>query len=426
MLEFWAVVAVIIIICLVFLIPPLLKNRSTGKTVARKDLTITVYKDQFAELENDLKNNVISQEQYDSAKVDLEKNLLDDVKKAATQDEEHVSTTSPLLGRITAAVVAIVIPVSSVLLYNHWGAGIDGIAPQEVSQTERQAKQMRHQQETIEEALTKLEDKLKKDPNDGEGWVMLARTYSFLQRYSDAVKAYEKALPLGGSKSPDVLAGYADSIAMASGRRLTEKSVEELKKALVIDPNHIKSLWLLGTAGYQNKDYKLALENWEKLYTVLPADSQDKQQVAANVNEVRSRLGMPPMAMPEPVQTAQQNAPMSDVSIKGRVSLGSAVASKASPDDTVFIFARAVRGPRMPLAIIRKKVKDMPYDFTLDDSLAMSPALRLSSVPEVVVGARVSKSGNAMPQPGDMQVISGTIEVKDAKPIQLVINDIVK
>ncbi|MDX1811321.1 MAG: c-type cytochrome biogenesis protein CcmI [Gammaproteobacteria bacterium] len=430
MLAFWAVVAVIIIISLVFLIPPLIKKRSAGKTVARKDLTVTVYRDQFAELENDLKNGTISQEQYDSAKIDLEKNLLDDIGKAEKLDEQEKNAVSPIMGRIAAVLVVIAVPVGSISLYSNWGAGIDGIAPEEVPQAERIAQQKHNQEETIQNMVAQLENKLKDDPTDGEGWFMLARTYRFLKRYDDAVKAFEKSLPLGGSNSADVLFNYADAIAMAEGRQLTPKAVGALEQALKIDPNHNMSLWLLGTASYQNKDYPSALKHWEKLYSVLPPNSQDKQQIAANINEVRSLMGMSPMPMPEPVAVASeqqgQEVAMSDARVQGTVSLSGAVAGKVSPEDTVFVFARAASGPRMPVAIIRKQVKDMPFEFTLDDSLAMNPNLRISSVPKVIVGARVSKTGNAMPQPGDLQVLSKAINVASNEPLKLVINEVVQ
>jgi len=425
MLLFWATVAALIIISLVFLLPPLLKKRATGNTVARKDLTVTVYKDQFAELENDLKNGTISQEQYDSAKIDLEKNLLEDIGKAEKLDKEEQAATSPLLGRVSAVLVAIVIPISSLALYNSWGAGVEGIAPEEIPEVERIAKQKHNQEETIQNMLAQLEGKLKEDPNDGEGWFMLARSYQFLKRYDDAVMAFEKSLPLGGSQSADVLSSYADAIAMAENRSLTPKAISVLEQAVQIDPVHIKSLWLLGTAGYQNKDYPVALKYWERLYAALPSDSKDKQQISANIGEVRSLMGMPPMVIQESEPQAVDEMAMSDARIQGTVSLGGAVAANASPEDTVFVFARAAQGPRMPLAIIRKKVKDIPFEFTLDDSLAMNPTMRLSSVPEVVVGARVSKTGNAMPQPGDMQGMSSVLKVSSTEPVNLIINELI-
>ena len=427
MFGFWAVAAIFVLVSFAFLLPPLFKKRNNTNVVARKDLTVTVYQDQFAELENDLKNEVISQDQYDQAKADLEKNLLEDIGKAEKADNEEVKSGASLGNKIAAGIVILVIPVVSFSLYDKWGAGVEAIDPESIPEEVKIAKQKHNQKETIEKMLAQLEQRLQDDPEDGEGWFMLARSYQFLKRYDDAVKAFEKSLPLGGDQSADVLSSYADAIAMASNRTLTEKAVNVLKQALSIDPTHVKSLWLVGTAAYQNRNYPEALKYWERLYAVLPAGSEDANQIAMNIGEVRSLLGMPPMASPAAASApAPVNEPLSDVRIQGSVSLSGEIASQASPDDTVFVFARAASGPRMPLAIIRKQVKDIPFDFTLDDSLAMNPSMKISSVPQVIIGARISKTGNAMPQPGDLQGKSDVITVADSKVVNVVINEVVK
>ena len=428
MLGFWAIAAIFVLITLAFLIPPLLKKRDTSGLVARKDLTITVYQDQFSELENDLKNEVISQDQYDQAKTDLEKNLLEDIGKAEKMDLEEDTKSSPLSNKIGVVVIALVVPVMSFSFYGMWGAGVEAIDPESIPEEVKVAQQQHNQKETIENMLAQLEQRLRDDPNDGEGWFMLARSYQFLKRYDDALGAFEKSLPLGGNQSADVLSSYADAIAMASNRQLTNKAVNVLKQALGIDPTHVKSLWLVGTAAYQNKNYGEALKYWERLHAVLPPGSDDANQIAMNLGEVRSLLGMPPMpagsaASSAPVVASMPAEAASNVRVQGSVSLGGAVAAKASPEDTVFVFARAASGPRMPLAIVRKQVKDIPFDFTLDDSLAMNPSMKISSVPQVVVGARISKTGNAMPQPGDLEGMSDIVTVKDNQSVKIVINN---
>jgi len=425
MLGFWAIVAIFIAITFAFLLPPLLRTRDTSGIVARKDLTVTVYQDQFAELENDLKNEVISQDQYDQAKVDLEKNLLEDIGKADQADEIEKAKSSPLGNKIAAGIIIACVPIFSVTLYNAWGGGAAALDPESVPQ---EVKNEQHKDD-IEGMLNSLIARLKEDPTDGEGWYMLGKTYQFLKKYPEAVDAFERSLPLGGSQNADVLASYADAIAMAANRNLTDKAINVLKQAIQIDPNHVKSLWLVGTAAYQEKNYPEALEYWERLVKVLPPGSDEANQITANIGEVRSLMGMPPMAnvsaAPATVSTTTSPA-ISNARIQGTVSLGGAVASQASPEDTVFVFARAASGPRMPLAIVRKQVKDIPFDFTLDDSLAMNPSMKLSSVPKVVVGARVSKTGNAIPQPGDLEVMSSALDVSGSAPLNLVINEVIK
>ncbi|MDH5257863.1 MAG: c-type cytochrome biogenesis protein CcmI [Gammaproteobacteria bacterium] len=427
MFGFWAVAAVFIAITFAFLLPPLFKKRDVSNIVARKDLTVTVYQDQFTELENDLKNEVISLDQYEQAKTDLEKNLLEDIGKAEKADEAELGKISPSANKIVALVIAIVIPAVSFSLYDRWGAGVEAIDPESIPQEVKVEQQKHNQKETIEKMLVQLEQRLKDDPSDGEGWFMLARSYQFLKRYNDAVAAFEKSLPLGGNQSADVLSSYADAIAMAANRQLTNKAVDVLKQAVALDPVHVKSLWLVGTAAYQNKNYAEALKYWERLHAVLTPGSDDANQIAMNIGEVRSLLGLPPMeigsaASSSPVPVVADKA-MSDARVQGSVSLSGAVAAKASPEDVVFVFARAASGPRMPLAIVRKQVKDIPFDFTLDDSLAMNPSMKMSSFPQVIVGARISKTGNAMPQPGDLQGLSGVITVSENKAISLVIDN---
>jgi len=425
MFGFWAVAAIFVAITFAFLLPPLFKKRASTNIVARKDLTVTVYRDQFAELDNDLKNEVISQDQYAQAKTDLEKNLLEDIGKAEKADGAEVDNASPIGNKISAAFIVLVVPVVAFSLYGIWGGGVEAIDPDSIPEEVKIAKQQHNQKETIEKMLVQLEERLKDDPADGEGWFMLARSYQFLHRYDDAVAAYEKSLPLGGNQSAEVLSSYADAIAMAANRVLTDKAIDVLKQAIAIDPTHVKSLWLVGTAAYQNQNYAEALKYWERLHAVLPAGSDDANQIAMNIGEVRSLLGLPPMAAapasatPVPASTA----PVSDVRIQGSISLSDALAGKASPEDTVFIFARAASGPRMPLAIVRKQVKDLPFAFTLDDSLAMNAAMRISSYPQVIVGARISKSGNAMPQPGDLQGMSDVVIVADGKAVNVVIDE---
>jgi len=426
MFGFWAVAAIFVAITFALLLPPLFKKRDTSNIVARKDLTVTVYQDQFAELDNDLKNEVISQDQYEQAKTDLEKNLLEDIGKAEKADVAEEDKPSPLSNKISALIIVLVVPFVAISLYGKWGAGVEAIDPESIPEEVKIAKQQHNQKETVEQMLGQLEQRLKDEPNDGEGWFMLARSYQFLKRYSDAVGAFEKSLPLGGNQSADVLSSYADAIAMAANRQLTPKAVDVLKQAVAIDPVHVKSLWLVGTAAYQNKNYAEALKYWERLHAVLTPGSDDANQIANNIGEVRSLLGLPPMAVgvtsSAPVP-AMQNGEISDVRVQGSVSLSGAIAAKASPEDTVFVFARAASGPRMPLAIVRKQVKDIPFDFTLDDSLAMNPSMKISSVPQVIVGARISKTGNAMPQPGDLQGVSAVITVLENKQVKLVINE---
>jgi len=432
---FWFFAALLVVLALAFVLPPLLRKSENVENNAdnigddQRSLTLEVYRDQFEELNNDLKIGTISQDQFDKAKQDIERNMLEDIAQLEQNAQRKLQVGS-VGAKASAVVMVICMPVLAFALYSSWGAGEAGLNPDAATP---QVAASEHNEVNIEALVEQLHERLKAQPDDGEGWYMLARTYQYLRRFDEAVEAFKRSVELGGDSSPDVLATYADAIAMASNRTLTPQAIDLLKQALKLDPVHGQSLWLMGTAAYQNKDYPGAMEYWARLLNVLEPGSDDYNQILGNVNEVRSLMGMPAMhasATPAPMMagmapagaTATVSNAGTEVSINGTVSLSGTLASKASPDDTVFVFARAANGPRMPLAIVRKQVKDLPFEFTLSDAMAMNPNMKLSSFGQVVVGARVSKTGNAMPQPGDLQGMSGTITLGDSNSVTLVID----
>ena len=286
--------------------------------------------------------------------------------------------------------------------------------------------------------VDKLAAHLKEKPDDAQGWAMLARSYNVLGRPAEALSAYKKAMAL----IPDdarLLADYADALAVQNNRSLVGEPTKLVERALQLDPNNVKALALAGTAAFDRKDFAAAVAHWEKLVQVGPTDAAFVQQVQAGIAEARSLGNLPPAATaftataPNAAATAAP-APAADStaapaaagagSVSGSVSLAPALAAKAAPGDTVFIFARAAQGSRMPLAILRKQVKDLPLQFKLDDSMAMSPAARLSGAPQVIVGARVSKSGQAMPAPGDLAGQTAPV-APGAVGLKIVIDEVV-
>jgi len=286
--------------------------------------------------------------------------------------------------------------------------------------------------EQIAAMVDKLAAHLKAHPEDAEGWTMLARTYSVLQRQPEALKAYEKAVALR-KDDPGLLADYADALAVNNGGNLDGEPMKLLEKALKLDPKNLKALALVGTYAFNNKDYAGAAKLWEKLVQVGPADSLFVKQIIPGLVEARKLAGLPPLPgtlnadVQPPLEKSAVPAPaaVGGASVSGSVTLSPALARQFSPDDTIFIFARPTEGSRMPLAILRRQVKDLPLKFTLDDSMAMSPSSALSSVSSVIVGARITKSGNAMPQAGDLQGLSGPVAVGSAN-VQIEIKDAVK
>lgn len=266
----------------------------------------------------------------------------------------------------------------------------------------------------IEAMVQGLVNRLKTTPDDADGWAMLGRSYTALGRHADALPAYKRALELRPN-SAQALVDYADGLAVANNRSLDGEPTKLIEQALKIDPSNVKALSLAGTVAFNKGEYSAAVELWEKAIQSGDPASDFTRQLQGAVNEARQRAGMPqaPVATAAAAATAATPAVAAapgGASISGRVTLGAALQGKVSLDDTVFVFARASQGSRMPLAILRKQVRDLPLDFKLDDSLAMSPAAKLSGAAEVVVGARISKSGSAMPQPGDWQGFSAPVK----------------
>jgi cytochrome c-type biogenesis protein CcmH len=273
--------------------------------------------------------------------------------------------------------------------------------------------------EQVNEIVERLAQRLQNKPDDATGWALLARAYSSLARHPEAVPAYEKALTLGGDDA-SLLADYADALAAMNGGQFSDAALSVVQRALALEPNNIKALALAGSAAFDRRDYITAVKHWEVVESGLPPDSGILPQVRDSIAQARQLGGLPPSgpagapvaaapaaALPPPTATATAGAVAG--AVQGRISLAPALAARVSPEDTVFILARPAEGPRMPLAVLRKQVKDLPLDFKLDDSMAMAPGATISAHARIVVSARVSKSGDAMPKPGDLSGQSAVV-----------------
>ena len=276
----------------------------------------------------------------------------------------------------------------------------------------------------VEQLIERLALRLKEQPGDIEGWVILGRSNAVLGRHEASAAAFKQALAL----RPDdamLTAHYAD--ALATARRSFAGEPERLvARALAIDPDNLKALALSGSAAFDREDYATALRQWETMARLAPSD-EFREQLQAGIGEAKRRMSGQGAA-PAPSSSSATNAAVArgsaERSITGRVTLAPALADKARPQDTLFVYARAAPGAGMPLAILRKQVRDLPLSFTLDDSLAMSPQLRLSGAANVVIGARISRSGEAMPASGDLQGSSAAVQ-PGARDVQIEIAAVV-
>jgi cytochrome c-type biogenesis protein CcmH len=253
--------------------------------------------------------------------------------------------------------------------------------------------------------VERLAKRMKDRPDDPVGFSMLGRSYLVLGRYDEAVAAYESALKLTPDE-PALIVDYAEAVAMKNGRTLEGEPTKLLLRALKLDPRNLKALSLSGAAAYNRGDFADAATLWDRVVAIGPADDALVQNARESAVQAREAGKLPAATAAAPAAAAASGG-----AVSGMVSLAPALKAAAAPDDTVFIFARAAEGSRMPLALLRKQVKDLPLEFKLDDSLAMSPATRLSTAQRVIVGARISKSGQAMPQPGDLEGLTAPVAV---------------
>lgn len=281
--------------------------------------------------------------------------------------------------------------------------------------------------EQMAELVQRLADRLKERPEDAEGWTMLSRSYLVLGRLDEAAQASERVLKLKPN-DPQALADHADVLAMKAGRVLDGEPMKLIERALQLDPDNLKALALAGAAAFDRGDGAEAARLWDRVALLGPPGSPVVEQAREGAAQARQMAaeksgsaGTPAARSPAgpagtvPGPSAAQQGAAAGPTVRGTVTLSAALKAQARPEDAVFIFARnAEGGPgggRMPLAILRLQVKDLPAPFTLDDSLAMGPGMGLSSAQKVIVGARISRSGQAMPQPGDLEGLSAPVAV---------------
>ncbi len=369
--------AIALALALLLVLRPFVWQRARA-TASHKQLNAAIHRDQLNEIERDRAAGTLAEEDYVAARDELQRRVLED-----GQDDEAAPTLKA--PKKTLIGLALIVPAAAVGLYVLIGhpEGINPVAQHQVTDA------------AIEGMVNSLAAKMEKDPNNVEGWGMLGRSYKVIGKIKEAEKAFEHAIALNTGDA-QVYAEYADVLAMKAGGNLAGKPTELIEKALKLDPNNPQTLWLAGTAAFDAGRFSDAVATWTRLQGLLPPGSEDARQIAGAIAEARSKGGMPAAA---PVAAAAVDATKA---VRGRVELAASVKANASPDDTVMVLAREAGGPKMPIAIQRLRVADLPADFALDDSMAMMPPRTISSVAAVEIEARVTKSGQAMPQPGDL------------------------
>ena len=400
MIGFFVIVGLMVAGALFFVIPPLLGKRIRGTEISHGGTNLSILRDQLHEIESELAEGKIDRLQYEAAKREVERRVLEEVEESADQGGGQTPPNWSL-----AVAIAVSVPVIAIPLYLTLGSPA-GLNPElaRAGQGEEQGHALTP--ERVAKMVEQLQQKLAANPEDGEGWVMLAKTMSALNRFDESAKAYAEAVK---RNPPDaqLLADSADTLAMASGRNLLGPPEKLIEQALKVDPNNIKALALTGTIAFQRREYAKAAQTWTKILALVPPESDLAKRIGNSIADAEAKAGgqVAPVAAVG-AGAAGGSAATSSAAvapITGQVELGGAVAGAVAATDTVFVFARAASGPKMPLAIVRLQVKDLPKSFSLDESMAMAPGMTIGKFPDLVVGARVSKSGNAIAAPGDWE-----------------------
>ena len=410
-----------LIVALTFVVWPLWRKTVISNQVLREAANLDILRDQASELEADLNNELLTPSSFEQGRRELQVRLLEEVK---TIEQPVVVLGNP--ARLLAIVLMVLIPLASVALYLKIG-NPGAMLPQQ--DTAEGFSLLRS-----DAALQELEAKLVKHPDNADGWLILARSYTELQRFTEAVRAYGYLVKLMPNES-HIWTSYADVLAMKNNQSLSGEPTQFINKALQLDPENTTALALIGSSDMERGDYVAAITHWQKLVSLLPADYPQIQMIQDGINQARiflskqkggkEMLAKLSAANPPAAESSEKSVANPALAITGRVSLSPALRAQASPDDVVYILARAAEGPKMPLAVIRKQVKDLPMDFVLDDSMAMQPQLKLSGFGQVVVVARVSKTGSPMGQAGDLEGAGGSVK-PGSKGLKISIDTVVK
>ena len=403
---FLLIVSALILLAFLFILPPLWRKQII-KPADLDQRNVEIAQHRLAELKENRLTGGLSQAQYDEQFSDLEQALSDDLDIVSR--EIQVTTQSKWI----IYIVALGIPLLAGSLYFMLG-NYQAVSHTAEMSVDPEATKLLE----INKMVLRLAEKMKAKPNDAQGWLILGRSYKALEQYPQAADAFANAYRLLGDQA-EVMLLYADALAYVNNRNLAGRPSELVYKALALEPDNLNALWLGGMAKAQEGDAPAALKLWKKLEATLPPGS-DSQQEIKNLLSSLAKDTSPGQDQKEP------EAKVSNFTLSVQVSLAPKLQKAAAAEDTVFIYAQAISGPKMPLAIVRKHVSDLPLTVSLNDSMAMMPNMKLSNFASVKLLARISKSGNAMTQPNDLIGIIEQVDLTDKSIHKIIINTPVK
>lgn len=407
---FWLIVSTLILTVFLFVLPAFWRKQLIVPVDLDQE-NINIAKSRLRELKESKLLGALSDAEYEEQLADLELALSDDldIKKSIQTLNEQ--------GRWAVYAVILVIPLLATGLYFLLGNYPAVSHTAEMSVDTETAKVAE-----IGKMVNRLAEKMNANPDDGQGWLMLGRSYRALEQYPKAVDALANAYRILGEK-PEVMMLYADALASNNDKSLIGQPSDLITKVLTLEPENMEALWLGGMAKAQSGEDQAAYDRWKKLLGLLSPDTEDYKNINGLLDQL---LAENPQIKAGETTNKTTVASVSGVEVTIDVSLADELKASAKAGDIVFIYAQALSGPKMPLAIERKKVSDLPLTVTLNDAMAMMPAMKLSSFPQVKLLARISTSGNAMQQPGDLIGAVEPVSIDDKTHHKIVINGTVK
>lgn len=368
--------------------------------------------------------DAIKREALDAA---LKAGVIDRGEYRAKLAQLETASTAPAGNRrpalVAAALIALLLPAAAIGLYAAKGTPV---ALDPARMTASEAPMPAEHSMTMDQAVAGLVAKLEADPGNADGWALLGRAYQSMGKFAESRDALKRAHDLVPDNA-DLSVEYAQALALATPeRRIDGEARALIDGVLNADPGHQRALWLVGISDYQAGRYTEAIAAWNRLLPNLPPGSDIEQSVKAQIAEASQLAGIapPPAASPSTVTASAPGAAPSGPHLAVQVSLAPALASQVDSGATLFVYARAQGGPPMPLAIQRRAATELPLTVSLDDSMGMMPSMKLSMFPKVIVGARISRTGNAMPQSGDLQGLVENVDVNRSEPVQIVIDSV--
>ncbi len=414
MTEFWLFIIVLLAMALAIVLLPLMFWRPAPLQLdERLRLNVDVYHQRLSELESDHQKTLIDDRQLAQLRTELQRSLLVDTDRRQYHAEKIAEGKA---GKTLIVILLLVIPLTSWIFYSRLGS-IEDWTISQLMRDRMVAVQHGGDDSAVQKRLlVALEKRLKTRPDNIEYHVMLARSYMAEDQFDQAAVVYAKLIELL-PKDPDARAYYAQALYLARGRKIDSSVQQAIDATLALNPNNTLVLGMMGMSAFQRGDYRGAIEAWQKLISLLPPSAPDVAMLKQGVAHARKSLAEQGEEPP-----AQISAPEVESGVSLSVSISLKEGLGAKPEQTVFVFAKAAQGPPMPLAVVRLQVKDLPKQVTLDDSMAMTPAMKLSSFSEIVLVARVSASGGATKQSGDLQGSSGVVNTADIQSVELIID----